>query len=503
MGLSNLNKDRKPRRKPNIDLSTMVYGKVPPQAKELEAAVLGCITLARGANENPFDIVVEILQPEHFYFEPHQRIFRAMVALYRKSHPIDILTLMEQLKSTDELEQVGGAFALTKLEDRVVSTAGIENHCRIILEKFMKREMIRISGESISSAYDDTVDTFDMLDTHEQQFTSLRTGTIKNDFVSNDTAVVRAIQRIEELRSQPSHITGIPSGFDSLDRITHGWQNGDLIILAARPSVGKTAFALHLARSAAMARKKTAVAFFSLEMSIGQVTNRNISAISGIWLDLIVSGRLDNEQSKHLITSTHEMSGIPIHWDDTAAMTIFELRAKCRRVKRKHDVGLIIVDYLQLMSGVNERSLNREQEVEQISRGLKQIAKELNIPIIALSQLSRAVENRTGSTKMPQLSDLRNSGAIEQDADLVMFMYRPEYYDINSNENGETTKGETHVRIAKHRNGSLETIKLRAMLHIQKFVEWEGESFYKPGSLPAGNWTLVKQDEDEDDDNPF
>jgi replicative DNA helicase len=280
-----------------------------------------------------------------------------------------------------------------------------------------------------------------------------------------------------------------------MDRVTYGWQNTDLIILAARPAVGKTAFALNLARTAALnSSKPTPVAFFSLEMSAGQIVQRILSAESEIWLEKIARGKLEEHEMRQLYKNgIQRLSEAPIFIDDSAALNIFELRAKCRRLKNKHKVGLIIIDYLQLMSGAGEnRNMNREQEISRISRDLKALAKELNVPIIALSQLSREVEKRKDGNKMPQLSDLRESGAIEQDADMVMFLYRPEYYDINANEFGESNKGETHVRIAKHRNGTLETIKLRALLHIQKFVEDDAGDF-GPGLPPkgGGNWKPI------------
>jgi replicative DNA helicase len=301
--------------------------------------------------------------------------------------------------------------------------------------------------------------------------------------------LVQAVARIEDLRNQTEDISGVPSGFPSIDKVTYGWQKTDLIILAARPAVGKTAFALNLARNAALSpTRPTAVALFSLEMSAGQLVQRILSAESEIWLEKISRGKLEEYEMKQLYAKgIQRLSEAKIFIDDTAALNIFELRAKCRRLKNKHDLGLIIIDYLQLMSGAGGNT-NREQEISQISRSLKQLAKELEVPIIALSQLSRAVETRKEGNKMPQLSDLRESGAIEQDADMVMFIYRPEYYDLNANENGESVKGETHVRIAKHRNGSLETIKLRAMLHIQKFVDEgiEGGDGAPAGQLPAG-----------------
>ncbi|MBI2730954.1 MAG: replicative DNA helicase [Sphingobacteriales bacterium] len=493
MDLTNLNKDRsKTRRKGALDLSTMVYGKVPPQAKELEEAVLGAIMLEKSA----FDTVIEILKPECFYVESHQRIYRSMQSLAQKSMPIDLLTVVEELKIKEELEMVGGPYAVTKLTNAVVSSANIETHSRIILQKFIQRELIRISGEIISDSYEDSTDVFDLLDDAESKLFEITNNHLRKNFDSIDTVLVKTIQRIEDMRTRQEDITGVPTGFSSMDRITYGWQPTDLIILAARPSVGKTAFALNLARHAALsASKPTPVAFFSLEMSAGQLVQRILSAESEIWLEKIARGKMEEHEMKQLYKrGIEKLSNAPIFIDDTAALNIFELRAKCRRLKNKHNVGLIIIDYLQLMSGTGDnRNGNREQEISRISRDLKGLAKELQVPIIALSQLSRAVESRKEGNKMPQLSDLRESGAIEQDADMVMFLYRPEYYDITANEMGESNKGETHVRIAKHRNGSLETIKLRALLHIQKFVEDEGDfgSGFNPGGnfrpLPPGN----------------
>lgn len=518
MEITNLNKDRKNRRKNSLDMSTMVYGKVPPQAKDLEEAVLGAIMLEKGA----FDAVVEILKPECFYVESHQRIYRAMQGLAQKSQPIDILTIVEELKLREELDIVGGPYYVTKLTNAVVSSANIEAHSRIILQKFIQRELIRISGEIIGDAYEDSTDVFDLLDDAETKLFEITNNHLRKNFDSIDTILVKTIQRIEDLRSKNEDISGVPTGFKTLDKITYGWQPTDLIILAARPSVGKTAFALNLARSAALhPTKPTGVGFFSLEMSAGQLVQRILSAESEIWLEKISRGKLEEHEMKQLYAKgIQHLATAPIFIDDTAALNIFELRAKCRRLKNKHNVGLIIIDYLQLMSGTGEnRNGNREQEISRISRDLKGLAKELQVPIIALSQLSRAVESRKEGNKMPQLSDLRESGAIEQDADMVMFLYRPEYYDITANEMGESNKGETHVRIAKHRNGSLETIKLRALLHIQKFIEDDDGS--GTGNLPSGgNWRPVEDTDgpklyiqagskmntkplDDDDDTPF
>lgn len=493
MDLTNLNKDKKTasRRKSTVELGPMVYGKVPPQAKELEEAVLGAIMLEKAA----FDNVIEILKPECFYVESHQRIFRAMQGLAQKSMPIDILTVVEELRLREELEMVGGPYTVTRLTNTVVSAANIEAHARIILQKFIQRELIRISGEVIGDAYEDSTDAFDLMDDAESKLFEITNSYLRKNFESIDSVLIKTIQRIDHLREQTDDLTGVPSGFAALDKVTGGWQNTDLIILAARPAVGKTAFALNLARNAALtANKNVPVAVFSLEMSAGQLVQRILSAESEIMLEKIARGRLEEHEYKQLhIKGIKRLASAPIFIDDTAALNIFELRAKCRRLKNKHNVGLIIIDYLQLMSGTNEnRNTNREQEISKISRDLKGLAKELQVPIIALSQLSRAVETRgtKDSVKMPQLSDLRESGAIEQDADMVMFLYRPEYYDINANEFGESNKGETLVRIAKHRNGSLETIKLRALLHIQKFVEWDGGDF-STGLPPGGNWKPI------------
>ena len=494
MDISNLNKDRKVRRKSGPpELGTMMFGKVPPQAKELEEAVLGAVMLEKSA----FDVIVEILKPECFYVESHQRIFRTMQSLQQKNSPIDLLTVVEELKFREELDLVGGPFYVTKLTNSVVSSANIEYHARIILQKFIQRELIKISSEIIGDAYEDSTDVFELLDMAESKLFEITNNHLKRDYVSIDSVLVQTIQRIEDLRTRQDEITGVPSGFESMDKITYGWQPSDLIILAARPSVGKTAFALNLARNAALhPTKPTPVGFFSLEMSASQLVQRILSAESEIWLEKITRGKLEEHEMKQLYKKgIDRLASAPIHIDDSAALNIFELRAKCRRLKNKHNVGIIIIDYLQLMSGTSEnKGGNREQEISRISRDLKGLAKELHIPIIALSQLSREVEKRKEGNKMPQLSDLRESGAIEQDADMVMFLYRPEYHDINTNEMGESNKGDTDVRIAKHRNGQLETIKLSAQLHIQKFVERDSSDF-GPG-LGEGNWKPVRDSGD-------
>lgn len=491
MELTNFNKDKKIRRKPALPDANMMFGKVPPQAKELEEAVLGAIMLEKSA----FDSVIEILKPECFYLDAHQEIYRAMQSLAAKSLPIDLLTVVEELKVRERLDMVGGPYVVTKLTNAVVSSANIEAHSRIILQKFIQRELIRISGEIIGDAYEDSTDVFDMLDEAESKLFEITNNHLRKNFDDIETVLVKTINRIEEMRNREDEITGVTTGFPSLDKLTYGWQPTDLIILAARPSVGKTAFALNLARSAALNKDKpTGVAFFSLEMSSSQLVQRILSAESEIHLEKIARGRLEEHEMKQLYKKgIDKLSKAPIYIDDSAALNIFELRAKCRRLKNKHNIGIIIIDYLQLMSGSADRNSNREQEISKISRDLKGLAKELQVPIIALSQLSREVEKRKEGNKVPQLSDLRESGAIEQDADMVMFLYRPDYYEITENEHGESTKGETYVKIAKHRNGSLETIKLKGLLHIQKFIEddQQGGSDFNP-NMGGGNWKPVQ-----------
>lgn len=496
MELTNVNRDRDwKKRKPQVkDLSTLVYGKIPPQSKELEEAVLGAVMLEKSA----FDVVVEQLKPECFYVDANQRIYKSMISLAAKNSPIDLLTVVEELKTTGELDIVGGPYYITKLTNFVVSAANVETHCRIILQKFIQRELIRISGEIIGQAYEDSTDVFDLLDDAEAKLFDITNNHLKKNYDSIDKILVQTIQRIEDMRTRQEDITGVPSGFPSLDKVTYGWQKSDLVILAARPAVGKTAFALNLARNAALhPTKPTGVAFFSLEMGAAQLVARVLSAESEIWLEKISRGKMEDHEMQQLYKKgIQPLSTAPIFIDDSAALNIFELRAKCRRLVQKHGVGLVLIDYLQLMSGGGSegRNSNREQEISTISRNLKQLAKELNIPIIALSQLSREVEKRKEGNKMPQLSDLRESGAIEQDADMVMFIYRPEYYEMNANELGESTKGETHIRIAKHRNGSLETIKLRALLHIQKFQD-DGAVDGPPPSLPqGGSWKPMQEE---------
>lgn len=456
-------------RKPKDDLSSLALGKVPPQAKELEEAILGAIMLEK----DKFPDVVEILNvPECFYVDAHQRIYGAIIRLANKGYAIDLLTVAEELRKTDELELVGGPYFLTKLTHGVVSSAHVIAHARIVLEKFIQRELIKICSKIINSAYEDKSDVFEMLDKAETELFDIGNNYLRKNYSSLQDILVETIDQIQQAREQKDDVTGVPSGFPSLDAITAGWQPTDLIILAARPAVGKTAFALNLAMNAAMAPDKArGVAVFSLEMGSTQLVKRMLSAVTEVKLEAITRGNMEEHEFKQLNQRMDKLAKAPIFLDDQAGLTIFELRAKCRRLKAKNDLQMIIIDYLQLMQG-HDKSGNREQEISKISRELKSLAKELRVPIIALSQLSRAVETRSGDKgKIPQLSDLRESGAIEQDADMVIFIYRPEYHGITNDEMGQPIPGETHINIAKHRNGRLDSVRLKAMLEYQKFVE--------------------------------
>lgn len=482
----NVKKNLSPGRKPKTtDLSSGVYGKVPPQAREIEEAVLGAILLEK----DKLSDVMEILpKPECFYVNAHQVIYSAIQRLQDKKSEIDLLTVMEELRRTDELELIGGAYQLTKITQSVVTSSHVVSHARIVMQKYIQRELIRISGEIMTDSFEDKTDVFELLDKAEQDLFEIGNSYLKKDSESIKDILVRTLDEIEESRKNKDDLTGVPTGFPSLDEITGGWQKTDLIILAARPSVGKTAFALNLAVNAALNAKPMGVAVFSLEMGNTQLVKRLLSMVTEVKLESISRGKMEDYEMVQLTERMDKLVKAPLFLDDQAGLNIFELRAKCRRLKVKHDIQLVIIDYLQLMHGTNDsKNGNREQEISKISRELKGLAKELNIPIIALSQLSRAVETRSSDKgKIPQLSDLRESGAIEQDADMVMFIYRPEYHGINNDENGETVKGETHINIAKHRNGRLDSVKLKAELEYQRFKELPSEQEWGGGGQSFG-----------------
>jgi replicative DNA helicase len=469
---------RKIGRKSTAENILSEMGKLPPQAIDLEEAVLGAMMLEKDAVND----VIDILQPDSFYKDAHQKIFATIKELFGKSEPIDILTVTSELRKRGELEVVGGAYYISKLTERVASSANIEFHARIISQKYIQRELIRVSSEIIKSAYDETSDVFDIMDRAEQALFEVAQGNIRKDFSDMTNLMRETIKQIETARTKSDGLSGVPSGFTQLDRVTSGFQPSDLIILAARPGMGKTAFVLSLARNTAVDHNKP-VAVFSLEMSAIQLVSRLISSESELPGEKLRKGNLENHEWEQLNSKIVNLAKAPIFIDDTPALSIFELRAKCRRLKAQHDIQMVIIDYLQLMTAGGDAKGNREQEISTISRNLKVIAKELKVPVIALSQLSRAVETR-GGDKKPQLSDLRESGAIEQDADMVMFIYRPEYYGFTEDpETGANLAGTGQVIIAKNRHGSLETITLRFIAKLAKFADLDVANYENFPSL--------------------
>ena len=460
-----------------VDKTTIINlekGKLPPQALELEEAVLGAMMI----DKKGVDEVIDILQPDAFYKEAHKHIFEAIFQLFTDSQPIDLLTVSAQLKKSVKLELVGGDFYLIQLTQKISSSAHIEFHSRIILQKFIQRSLIRISSEIIEESYDESTDVFDLLDKAESKLYEVTQGNIKRSSETAQSLVIQAKKRIEEIAGKEG-LSGIASGFDSLDKITSGWQPSDLIIIAARPGMGKTAFVLSMARNIAIDFGHP-VALFSLEMSSVQLITRLISSETGLSSEKLRTGKLEKHEWEQLSIKVKNLEKAPIFIDDSPSLSIFDLRAKSRRLASQHGIKLIIVDYLQLMTagGSNGKgSGNREQEISTISRNLKALAKELGVPVIALSQLSRAVEARPGH-KRPLLSDLRESGAIEQDADIVSFIYRPEYYKLDEwdDQANSPTQGQAEFIIAKHRNGSLESVRLKFVGNLGKFENLESYS---------------------------
>jgi replicative DNA helicase len=483
---------------------TESLGKLPPQALDLEEAVLGALMLEK----NALNAVVEFLKPEHFYSDAHKEIYTAIIDLFKASEPVDMRTVVNQLRKNAKLEIVGGAYVIAELTAKVSSAANIEYHARVVIEMAIKRDLIQIASQIHHDAYEDTTDVFELLDKTEQSVFEISDSNLRKNYDNMRNLMARAIQELQLLKDHKDGLTGVPSGFTALDRITSGWQKSDLVIIAARPGMGKTAFVVSALRNAAV-DFKIPVAIFSLEMASVQLVNRMISAEAELEGEKIKKGNLADHEWAQLVHKTSRLSSAPIFIDDTPALSILELRAKCRRLKAEHNVQLIVIDYLQLMRG--EQGGNREQEIASISRALKGIAKELNVPVLALSQLSRGVETR-GGDKRPQLSDLRESGSIEQDADIVMFLYRPEYYKITVDEEGMPTQGMGEVIVAKHRNGSTGTAKLKFIGKFTKFADFDAPASYEnpfsgmitresrlntfnPGEEPAGPRN--------DDDTPF
>jgi replicative DNA helicase len=479
-------------------------GKIPPQAIDLEEAVLGAMLIdEKGVNE-----IIELLSPEVFYKRSHQLIYESIERLFRESEPIDLLTVSADLKKNKNFEPAGGDFYLISLSQKVSSSAHIEFHSRIILQKYIQRKLITISNEIIQKSYNESTDVMDLLDEAESKLYDVAQGNIKTSTESAQNLVIRAKARIEEIAKQEG-LSGVSTGFEKLDKLTSGWQPSDLVIIAARPGMGKTALALSMARNISV-QQKIPVAFFSLEMSSVQLITRLISSETGLSSDKLRTGKLADHEWQQLNIKVSDLESSPLFIDDSPSLTIFELRAKARRLASSHGIKLIIIDYLQLMNiGSSNKAGNREQEISTISRNLKALAKELDIPVIALSQLSRAVETR-GGTKRPILSDLRESGAIEQDADIVSFLYRPEYYGITEWDDDMKTpsEGQGEFIVAKHRNGALDSIKLKFIPNLGKFEDlggfdspFEFQSKLNPENK-LSNFSEPRN-KDEDDDMPF
>lgn len=470
------------------------YGRIPPQAPELEQAVLGALMIEREA----FLQVSDILRPDSFYEHRNQLIYQAISNLSIQDRPVDMLTVKDELEREGVLDEVGGPFYITELTSKVASAAHVEYHARIIAQKALARDLITFTNAIQSKAFDETVDVDDLMQEAEGKLFEISQQNLKKDYTQINPIISEAYNQIKKAAARADGLSGLESGFTRLDKITSGWQNSDLIVIAARPAMGKTAFVLSMAKNMAV-NYKYPVALFSLEMSNLQLVNRLISNVCEITSDKIKGGQLAEHEWQRLDFKLRDLLDAPLYIDDTPSLSVFELRTKARRLVREHGVKIIIIDYLQLMNASGMSYNSRQEEVSTISRSLKGLAKELNIPIIALSQLNRSVETRDGNEgKRPQLSDLRESGAIEQDADMVCFIHRPEYYKLYTAEDGTDLRGLAEIIIAKHRNGAVDTIKLRFLGQYTRFQnpeddmintsgDLEGVSFGSKMNAPIGN----------------
>ncbi|HTP79729.1 MAG TPA: replicative DNA helicase [Bacteroidota bacterium] len=462
----------------NSNQPVSTEGRVPPQAVEIEMAVLGAMLLDKEAIAK----AVEVIDDRAFYKPAHQSIFQAMTGLFERSEPVDLITLAEELRRRGELEKIGGEYYLTELTSKVSSGANVEFHAHIVLEKALMRQLIGTASAVMTRAYSETEDALGLLDEAEQMVFEVSEQRMKKSFVSMNTAVHKTMDLLQSIHGKHSGVTGVPSGFTDLDNLTGGFQSSDLIIVAGRPSQGKTALVLSIARNASVLHDET-VGIFSLEMSSQQLVMRLMCAEARVDAHKVRTGRLPEDEWKKLSMSVGRLYKAKIFIDDTPALSILELRAKARRLKAEHNVGIIIVDYLQLMQGPRNAP-SREQEISSISRSLKALAKEINIPVIALSQLNRALEAR--NDKRPALADLRESGAIEQDADVVLFVHRPEMYGIQE-QDGKSTEGMAEIIIGKQRNGPTDSVTLQ---FIRQYARFESREVFRPDAFlppPTGD----------------
>lgn len=476
------NNRRTPRQAANIP-QTDNFGHLQPQDRELERAILGALLIEQEA----YMQVSEILKPTTFYEKRHQIIYEAIQRLNFEQKPVDILTVTSQLEKTGDLEEAGGPFYLTELSQMVYSSAHIEYHARIIADKAMARQLITITSEIQTKAFDPTQAADELMQEMEGRVFELSQTNQKRDVVQIDSVINEAYDMLQKAAQRTDGMSGIPSGFTKLDKMTAGWQASDLVILAARPAMGKTAFSLSMAKNIAV-DQQIPTAFFSLEMSKVQLVNRLMSNVCEITGDKLRTGKLAPYEWEQLDSNIRRLYGAPLYIDDTPSLSVFELRTKARRLAREHGVRIIMIDYLQLMNASGMSFNSRQEEVSVISRSLKGLAKELNIPILALSQLNRGVENRPDDDKRPQLSDLRESGAIEQDADIVTFIHRPEYYHIYQDAQGRDLHGRAEIIIAKHRNGSVGDVLLNFK---GQYVRFENMDEGNATPLPGENSTQV------------
>lgn len=468
--------------------------KLPPSAPELEDAILGALLI----ETDKIHDVVGLIKPEHFYKESHKIIFEAILSLYQNAEPIDMRTVVARLRKMGKLEAIGGAFAIADISSKISSASNIEYHSRIVIEMAIKRNLIVMASKIHSDAYEDTTDVFELLDKTQKSLDQVTTENMKGDFRLIGSIYNEEIADIEKSADIPDHVVGIHSGLLSVDRLTHGFMKTELTIIAARPGMGKTAIVISILVYLGKVLK-IAVGFFSLEMSTKEVFSRMLSMEGEINLESIRTRRMDSVERRKLREGTTALQEAPIYIDDNPSLNEMELRARARRLVREHKVQIIFVDYLQLMTSSQE-SWSRENEVATISRTCKIIAKELNIPVIVLSQLSRETEKRGGS-KRPMLADLRESGAIEQDADGVWFLYRPEYYGIKQYPDGSPTQGVMEVIIAKQRNGGTGTAQVA---FVGKFTKVENQqSELAAMQSPLIDFTQGKAKNEDPDLLPF
>lgn len=457
------------------------YGHLQPQATDIERVVLGALMIDKDA----FSIIAELIRPETFYEPRHQKIFAAIQALNMEEKPVDFMTVTEELKRLGTLDDIGGIPYIMELTQRVASSAHIEYHAHILAQKFLMRQLISYSSRIQEIAFDDTVDPEVVMQEAEGRLFEISQKNMKSDYTQIDPVLKKAMDALQRAAQNTSGLTGVPTGYTKLDDMTAGWQKSDLVIIAGRPAMGKTSFALSLAKNIAVDYQQP-IAFFSLEMSDVQLANRLMSNICEISGKKIQNGQLSNDEWDRLDKNIRKLMGAPIYIDDTPGLSIFELRTKARRLVREKGVKIIMIDYLQLMNANGMRFGNRQEEVSTISRSLKGLAKELDIPILALSQLNRGVENREGNeAKRPQLSDLRESGAIEQDADMVLFVHRPEYYRIYEDDKGHDLRGMAQIIIAKYRKGGTGDVTLRFRGEYTRFEDPE-DSYIAPVSESGG-----------------